>query len=408
MRANLLFFLLLITFACCKPKEPIDIPPVIDEPTYDGKLEVVWQTPLLADSAHANTITPIVYNNDVVISSRSYSENKEPFQLFDGETGEIIWTWDNPECIGIPNEGHVMYNNKLALCDNINVHVLDLDTGNEDWNSQEHSNRFRLSQVNDNIYWTYLNKGFKPDTCILVRSGFDNQNWKNVFTLVKTNDYNPGIEPPVSWENTNGETVLLFQNRSYNFDIGDGKIDFYAYNIDQESVEWMHEDITLSGNSSIYKPIVYNDRVYFQGSNSLHCFDIASGLLVWERLFAGAGFITCTMIMAEDRLIANGDGQDLWALNPETGETIWNNTTIKSHNSGNMIYHDGIIYFSSAGNGTLCAVRLSDGSTIWEEDSPNDDGWNNNSFGAEIAINAELGCLYTIDDVYAMCIKLPE
>lgn len=399
-----------IALASCKPKEPIDPPnpPVTEEPSFDDELNIIWQLSLFADSSEANSIVPEVYNNNVVFSSRSYTENKEVFRLYNGSTGEIIWTRDDPECFNIPLKAQAKSNNKLALCDNANLHVLDLDTGEEMWHSVEFSNRLRLAEINDNVFWTYIDKGFKPDTCMLIRSEFGMQEWKNVLTLTKTNDFHPGIEPPVSWENDNGETILIFQNRSYNFEIGKGKIDLYAFNLDQEVIEWVKEDITESGNSSIYQPIVFDNKVYFQGSSSLHCFDIATGELVWERLFAGAGFLTCNMVMTDGRLIANGDAQNIWALNSSTGETIWHNTTLKSHNAGNMIAYDGVVYFTSEGNGTLCAVKVSDGSILWEETTPNYDGWNSAAFLSGIAINEDLGYLYAIDGFYAMCIKLPK
>ncbi len=408
MKPYLLYLLLFFSLNSCNPKETIQIQNnETAEPITNGILDIIWQVPLFADTSASNSITPIIHGDNVILSSRSYNSNKEFFHCINGKTGDNIWTWDDPNCTDIAHNGVIHNNNKIGLSTNRRVYVLDLDTGQKVWNSEETSGWPRVGQVDHSILWLTKSKSFKWDSCSLVSSNLDFQNWKNVFTLVKKNDYVPSIEPPASWINSNGETILIFQNRSHNFTVGDGKIDLYAYNLTQEKIEWVHEDITESGNSSVYQPIVHNDMVYFQGLKSLHCYNIETGDLVWERKFPEAGFLTCNMVLADDKLIANGDAANLWALNLDTGETIWNNTTIKSHNSGNMIYHKGIVYFTSEGNGTLCAVETSNGSTIWEEDSPNEDD-NSTYFKGGVAINPTLNHLYVIDGAFAMCIKLPE
>jgi outer membrane protein assembly factor BamB len=82
-----------------------------------------------------------------------------------------------------------------------------------------------------------------------------------------------------------------------------------------------------------------------------------------------------------------------------------------------MVYYDGLLYYTCSGNGKIYAIEVATGKKIWAEPSPNKFSNNMNgnkkrsgaNIGAGgIAINSNLGYLYTSDYYFAMCLKLPK
>ena len=407
----------------CTPKEIlVECNTKLEPEPEPSFFDVIWQVPLRSDTLSSKSITPEIYNNQVIYSMFDYSgQVPETFFSRNMETGDLKWEWNDTELSQVvTSEAQVQIDNKLILKEANQIFTIDMETGFKLWNSLPESSGTRVSKVEDNVYYNHrgfiggTGSGIDPDSSVLYRSSAENQNWEAIFTLTKADNdgYAPSLYPPTSWVKSNGDTLLLFQNRSLNFPLHIGKIDFYAYNLAQDSVEWVNEDITSSGNSSIYLPIVHDDKVYFQGSNSIHCFDVLTGEEIWNRHFPGQGFFTCNPVLAENKLVINGDGNEIFALDIETGNTIWNKPNADAANAGNMIYHNGNVYFTAVsddGYGKLYAIRVSNGNTVFAEKSPNRDEWSSNaSFTAGIAIDPSTNYLYANDRFYFMCIKLPE
>lgn len=71
---------------------------------------------------------------------------------------------------------------------------------------------------------------------------------------------------------------------------------------------------------------------------------------------------------------------------------------------------EGVVYLTS-GQGRLCAFDALTGATIWKERSPNYTNPKSSeaSFSSTgIAIDSVRRLLYTSDEYYIMCVKLPK
>ena len=203
------------------------------------------------------------------------------------------------------------------------------------------------------------------------------------------------------WVHPGGDSILVFQNRQVNFLTSDGKVDLYAYNINQDTILWRTDDITANGNSSIQPPIVYEDKVYFQGGFYISCFDALTGELIWMRDDFSARsehFFVSNMVAADGILAAKADNDFLFGYDANTGETIWKQTDVGA-SSSEMIYHDGKVYYTA---GKLYAIDIRTGNIHWALSSPNP----NTGFSAGVAIDKTFNYLYANDRFYAMCIRL--
>ena len=175
----------------------------------------------------------------------------------------------------------------------------------------------------------------------------------------------------------------------------------------QDTLAWKIDSITPTGNSSVRLPIIDNDHIYFQGSQGASCIDASTGTILWQRQFPGESFFHASNILVDDKLILNGTTDHIYALSTQTGSLLWDNPDSGS-TVDNMVHYKGVVYFSSDGNGKLYAVDVDTGKELWAYDSPNADKYPGAVFINGVAINEELGYLYTTDNIFAMCIKLEE
>jgi outer membrane protein assembly factor BamB len=409
----------LMCFLCiwslgCKSDDLVEVASCnIVEVENESEYQVIWQKPLLVfggDTLSSRSIDPIIYNDKIIHGSLpNIGQNSETFYLRDAEDGTKEWEWNDDSFGQTPfTRAQYIDTDNFVLSNGLGVYVIDILTGQKKWNTSINNPRPRIDGFDNQIFYTSKSSSLNPDTCRLIYSDVNTSDWKTILTFSKQDDgnYAPGIEPPISWQNDDNETILFFQNRSYNFSIGDGKIDLYAYNLDQELIEWQHLDVEENGNSSIFKPILYDDKVFFQGAKSIFCYNIKSGDLLWKKTFGSDGLLTCNSVIAEDKIILNGTLKHVYALNLETGDLIWDNEDASSENSGNMVYYKDHVYFISEGNGKLYGVNTLNGETILEMDSPNDTGSNGVGFKSGIVINPNLNYLYASDNYFFMCIKL--
>lgn len=402
---NLLLLLLIFTLTSCTDDEVI-VPPIIEDDTVENStnLDVIWQEEMIdIDFSDSYSISPFIYEGDVFYSTK-FGTPTEYIIRRDGETGEMIWKSTKDDIGNITSkEGNAISNGKLGIIAPI-FNVLDLETGEFIEKSEKPFPSNRVEAYNGYFYQAFYNSDIH-NSCSMFRTSDNGQNWELVCKLDNVDGYEANLEAPAFYENDAGETIIIFQNRQYNFDILDGKVDLLAYNINADSLVWSKSDIDPSGNSSVHAPIVEGDLVYFQGFHRISCTNINTGEVIWNQ---AGGALTCNMVLTEDKVIVNGEGKRITAYDKNTGEELWRNVELYSENSPVMIYHDGIIYFVSGGNGTLCAVKAANGETIWSEDSPNDDTYNGLGCRSGLAINPDLGLIYFVDGRFIVAVRLPE
>ncbi|MGK0363191.1 MAG: outer membrane protein assembly factor BamB [Saprospiraceae bacterium] len=403
---NLLLLLLIFTLTSCKDDEIVFVPPVIEDDTVENptNLDVVWQEEMIdIDFSDSYSISPFIYEGDVFYSIK-YGTPTEYLIRRDGETGQMIWKSTNDDIGSITSkEGNAISNGKLGVASPA-LNVFDLESGEIIGKSEKPFYDIRIESHNGYFYQAFYDSDVHNSSS-LYRTSDDGQNWELVCKVDNTDGYEANLHAPAFYENTSGETIIIFQNRQFNFDILDGKVDLLAYNIDADSLIWSRSDIDPVGNSSVHAPIVENNLVYFLGATRMSCTNINTGELIWNQT---AGALTCNLVLTDDKIIINGEAKNIIAFDKNTGVEIWINSDLHSENSPVMTYHNGIIYFVSNGNGTLCAVKEENGETIWSEDSPNDDTFNGLGCRSGLAINPDLGLIYFVDGRYIVAVRLAE
>jgi len=292
-----------------------------------------------------------------------------------------------------------------------------MNTGQNIWANNVSTNNAtgspNISRAGDFLYTEHSDKQILDTASYFVRANIQNGVWDTLFVLKIADGYRPNLMPPSLWISPLGDSILIFQNRQWNFPASDGRIDLLAYNLKTRLFEWTTKDFDVVGNSNIEPPLIYDNKIYFQGEKKLYCFDAATGNNIWSwSVPLGIdNIMQANLLVAEGKIFVKPNNErSLYGLNPNTGQVLLN---IGNAGSGQcvMSYYNGIIYYASGGNGKLCAIRPSTQEVIWNDYSPNyskPGKWQNHTVFDDVTVSPEHGCVFVSDHYFFMAIKLPE
>ncbi len=176
------------------------------------------------------------------------------------------------------------------------------------------------------------------------------------------------------------------------------------------TLKWVNNDIEQSGIGSVYTPQIVGDRVYYQGSNELFMFDIATGNKIWSRHFPGESYFYTQNLFVGDKIFVKDDGDRFKALDLNTGNTLWE--AYGEYGGGlGPAYANGNVFImgTDEGYGTIFGLRADTGKQFWKYRTPNYKKFSDSTFGyINMISDPETGYLYTGDGVFMMCLKPPK
>ncbi len=408
----LLCAMLISSFSCHKEKYVFIPDP--GPPKVESKLKIVWKTFLHESKTACFGLPPVIFEGAVLFGAKRLSglDNMQIMAL-SKQGGIPLWTWrewKSPSA-NLWKPYSFSVSGQFILLPTIReVHKVDMKDGRTVWSDfrpDESTGDYRFSSFADMFFAEHELPG--QDFSALVRCNISQfQGWDTIFSAYKGLDnFSPCFCSPSAAVAPWGDTLLVFQDRSVNFNSGQGRITMYGYNLTADSVLW--KTPLPERNSNVALPLIEGDRVYFQAEASVYCFNLLSGQVVWRQDFGGGhGFLTTNLLIVGEKLIAGPHDTDLFAVDKMTGKMIWHNTD--SGGSRNyMVHYKGRIYFTAMGSGKLHCVDAATGTNIFAERPPTAVDDDRATFSAsQIVIDEVTGLLYTHDDFHALCLKLPE
>jgi outer membrane protein assembly factor BamB len=395
----------------CKKDVAVNRPNVANNSQGTSPLESLWKQPLAPDTTNGkSTMPPLIIGNKVIFSCRYYGNSSEFIRAYDNVTGQILWEWSaythpTPSFSDIKVIG-----DKIIVCAWAEVYVIDSNTGQTAWVNSVPHGLPRIAVIGNYIYHTFGTVNIADSVCYLVRSPVDHPKWDTVYVARIQNGFSPSIESTVLWINSQGDSILIFQNRQTNFTSRINQIDLVGYNLVKKKNEFFFPDIDKDHGSSTAPITVYHNKIYFLGLSSIYCIDPSMGTIIWTKIFNGFGenFAGDDIHVIGNTLIVKPWGQTIYSLDPLTGSQIWKTDNVSSGQASLFVY-SGTIYFMS---GNLNAVDFSSGKLLWIKKSPNENT-NNRYFGTfdvrdGIALDPSGKSFYTGDDRWAMRVKLPN
>ncbi len=425
---NILSFIALTLVGCQKeiPTVPIVPTPACNFGLCDtSKLELVWQQPLSKDTAEWNSIPPIRLGKEVLFSRNTIFSEIDTFKFFNAQNGFLKRIWVDY----IPNRTTAMSgskaffsNGKVLFTTWKDVYCIDYATGSTLWQSklEKGDGHPFMNVIDNNAYHVHLDRyGGKTYNSYLVAANIDIGKWDTVHIQSMIDNFEPRHVMPSQWLSPTGDSILIFQIRYVDFKniVGTGnRTDIIAYNVTQKKEYFRFNNIDRFGTGSTQPPYVLGNKAYIPLTRDIICFNMLTKTIQWQKDF-GANFTSgIPFIFVENKFFVKPSDRTLYQLDPETGNELW---VDRDNGSGcsDMVYHNGRLYYTCDGVGKIYAIEVATGKKIWAEPSPNKFknplngnrryGNANIGFGG-IAIDPDLGYLYTSDFYFAMCIKLPK
>lgn len=390
-----------------------------------SKLEIVWQQPLSSDTAEWGSMPPIGLNNEILFTRNTYFAGIDTFKFFDAKNGTLKRIWADY----LPNRTSAMSNNnaffsngKVLFTTWKDVYCIDYPTGSTVWRSKLEKGEGHpfMNVVGDRAYHVHLDRyGGKTHNSYLVQANIITGKWDTVHTQPMINNFEPHTEMPSVWVSPQKDTILIFQIRYVDFKniVGTGnRTDIVAYNITQKKEYFRFDNIDRLGLGSTQPPYVLGDKVFVPLIQDVICFNMPTKTIQWQKDFCANFTGGIPFIFVENKFFVKPVNRTLYQIDLETGNELW---VDKDNGSGcsDMIYHNGLLYYTCDGVGKIYAIEVATGKKIWAERSPNQFANKFNGFKARsnanigdsgVAINAELGYIYVSDFYFAMCLKLPK
>ena len=113
------------------------------------------------------------------------------------------------------------------------------------------------------------------------------------------------------------------------------------------------------------KVLSYAGRLYLiGGQGAVYCLDAATGEEQWKTTVKGAGDISSSFALVDGKLVVLAGR--LVALDPETGDLLWEQRKAGGGNGSPAIWKSGAKSYLVAGENRLCCIDPTDGKVLWE------------------------------------------
>ena len=225
--------------------------------------------------------------------------------------------------------------------------------------------------------------------------------------------YVGGLERPKLWMHPNGDSVLIFQNRTINFGTSRNRVDLFAWSLKTRDTLWLIDSLTPSGFANVNSPQIYDDKIYMREFFNVFCINPMDGSIVWNSVATDMGVSNLDILFNEKRFYLHEGIREMYAYDINTGDLIWMADEKDGQDLGRgefMTYHKGFIYSTY---GDISATDANNGKVKWTYRTPNYNktlklSTANLGMSDGLIIDPETDLMYVHDGFFAMCVKLPE
>ncbi len=409
----------------CKPADfgppPIRKPFVPVYKNCDSTLQLIWQIPVLKDTALVSASlyeidNQYIYNilpynaknvaemgffkispNGITATSRLIADESIKLRVVDTNREKLTFT-NNVLCFtdgrtvkGLNTQSQILWN--LSFRE---------DTRNNGTGGPT------LSTYNNDVYYaSYRDSLYVPSYLfkINIKTGAK----EKIFTELPKDSILAGLDPPLVI-NKDGKEIAYFQSRKYSIKKYYNQADVIAYNITDKKILWRRDSLDRYGFGSA-NPILYeNGKIYYASSFDINCLDATNGKMIWRQSFEKSPyqFNTKSMLLTKDGLVVKAEARQMGMVNKETGAILWQNYGVGS-NTRQMTYYKGNVIFINAGTGNLQSINLESGLINFTAKSPYNCRNSNAYYGNnEFIIDPKTNYLYICDNYFYQCFKLPN
>jgi outer membrane protein assembly factor BamB len=211
--------------------------------------------------------------------------------------------------------------------------------------------------------------------------------------------------PTLYIEPATRDSILVYGNRTVKGNRT--RFDIFAFNLKNRELEWVKTDLDLHGTP--YPLIIDGDMIIAPSALSVFALDVKTGDMIWKR--DDIHFTNRTgAAVAKKLLFLTNNFDDTYGLNIRDGSTLWHNPEGGYPADPTSVhFYNGYLWMNIAeSNGAkIMKVDPLTGKLVKKFRSPNYTT-KGGSFNHGMAIDAELGIVYTSDVFFAMALKILE
>lgn len=402
MRVIIYLVITLLSISC---KKSINTKNVVTESVGWKEL---WRSPLHTDSSLTRSIKPILADNNVVFSN-VWNRGNDQFILIDGESGDRLGVWDDylfPTSALFDQEVQV-FNDKVMITSQYTISCFSFHTMNSVWKYEfSKGNSTGISDLcGDKLYsCIYFDGSYPHKRAAILSSEVYSPSFDTVLLLKIRDNYSPFAYSIKEVEKSNGEKILIYKNREYNYSINNERFSLECFSMNQDSIIWVNNSFNES--SGILDLLVHDNKIICPGGTSIWCLDLNTGQTLWQydhsKMSNYADYSFGGVIILDDKVIAKGMDEAIVALDVNNGNVLWANTKTGNLDFGTIIEFEGKIYF--CGTGYLYVLDGTTGEIIHKEGSPT----KYRHFVSSPTIDPDRRVIYVADEVFAYCLKLPD
>lgn len=330
-------------------------------------------------------ITPAIYENNVILAGNDI-DDKDMILALDLDNGEEVWRWQDflttdHTVMGSSEYGINQKGNIWLLQDHYRYYALDLKTGQTIWKEErEGQSGGEGIQIIDNHYYSsyeLLNDSIFTPTLIrgeVFSSYFEKIMVPDIEQIQYfQSSYGGMYQPYVYIENGQLfaflqiiENVNLYTGQTFNA--------VASYNITMSQYDFTKTHLGDTARSPFSeRPLMYKNLMIVNSNNKLFGLDKHTGAIIWKandfNEARGNGILTSSLynnvLYVVNRL---GNVERVRAINPLSGETIWEDLG-RGNAAHSLHFLNGVMYFTSRGDGKLYAYDTQNGDLLWRLES---------------------------------------
>ena len=394
MRTILFLISIILTItACSKTEQPSNYTP-----------KLLWRVPLL-NGKESFSFNPVIYKDWVIYGSK-YARldhfEKPKVIAFNKNTGEKAWEWNNAQSDSeyIPAFFDTYtYQNILVLSSGARVYAIDMNTGKSLWTTKAPEGGHSLILgVGDKIY--HVRNALDKKQDILCKANINTGNWESVYTLRKQNRYVSIGSSELISKDENSKTYIYFTASDTDLNYTESETHLMKLDTQTDSITL---DKVIPNSKSFNIAAVDDKRIYLTGIQ-LTGFDKKTGEILKEYnlpvnkggVYSGGYFIT-----SNNKIFAPTNYPRFICYDTESTNTLWSEDGISTSSPSRLLYHDGVVYYTSGSDGNLHAID-ENGKRLWKAASPDRKAAGDGIFDDPITIDAAQNRIY-LSTFYSAC-----
>lgn len=368
MNYFLRWILIFTIFTGCEDHFKIEI----DQSGYVTKTNYLWRKSLVNGVDELGAfIKPIEVGEKVVLMGANKSG--DVLKAFDVFNETEIWAWRD---FNINDWWSVDYyyeiNNTVLITSGANFYSIDLGTGKTQWKDKlpYQINRSGIG-INDQYFFSgYL---YQEEIKPWIYRG--DVNLENYLPLIQPNidslylmpfsNVVGYVEEMAISKDEHGDELLLIPYLQFVSEYDYLRL-LSLYDLTKEIYIFDKILISNEGYTPFQgQPKIFDNKIYLSCAERLYCLDLYTGEKIWDYPFENGLF---RYDISGDILVANGEDTYLYGFDPWTGEVLW-----KEESAGRpseLKFLNGVVYYTTGGDGRLHAVDIRTGKHIWKLKCP--------------------------------------